>query len=133
MSKAIFFLFFLLFLVTSYLFPVSVSAQGTVWSSRCVQTVKGVDVPTIQGFECLFANILKIIVTVAGLAFLVIFIAGGFQYMQSSGDPKATAAASSTLTYAIIGLVGIIVSWLIIAFISQFTGIDVNKFEIPGP
>ena len=112
--------------------PVTVFAQGTVWSTRCVQTVKGVDVPTIQGFECLFANVLKVVVTVAGLAFFIMFIVGGFQYMQTSNDPKAVAAASSTLTYAVIGLVGVIISWLILAFIYQFTGVDVTKFQI-GP
>lgn len=124
-------------------------AQGTPWTKGvCVVdvTTNGVwnqtitnwhnvvttnDVPTIQGFECLFANILKIIVTVAGLAFLIMFIVGGFQYMQSSNDPKAVAAASSTLTYAIIGLVGVIVSWLILLFIEQFTGINITQFSIP--
>ena len=113
-------------------FPTPALAQGTSWNNgRCVSTVDAT-VPTIQGFECLFANVLKVIVTVAGLAFFVMFIVGGFQYMQSNNDPKAVAAASSTLTYAIIGLVGVIVSWLILQFIYTFTGVDVTKFQIPG-
>lgn len=116
------------------MFPVSSFAQGTVWmaiNAKCVSAVD-ITVPTIQGFECLLSNILKVIVTIAGLAFLIMFIVGGFQYMQSSNDPKAVAGASSTLTYALVGLVGVIISWLILAFIYQFTGVDVNKFTIPG-
>jgi putative flippase GtrA len=45
---------------------------------------------------------------------------------------KAVAAASSTLTYAVVGLVGIIVSWLILSFIQNFTGANVTEFKIPS-
>ena len=131
MSKFFITFLFLLSVICAQLSITSpVYAQGTKWSSACVSTVDST-VPTIQGFECLFANILKVVVTVAGLAFVIMFIVGGCQYMQSGGDPKAAAAASSTLTYAIIGLGGAIVSWLILLFIKDFTGIDVTQFQIP--
>lgn len=128
MYKIFFILFLFLFLFQSKI--KDSYAQGTKWSGNCISTIDK-SVPTIQGFECLFANILKIVVTIAGLAFLIMFIIGGFQFMSSSNDPKAVAGASSTLTYAVIGLVGVIVSWLILLFIKDFTGIDVTQFQIP--
>jgi hypothetical protein len=131
MHKTLFIFSFFLFLVTSYLFPISALAQGDAWSGNCVSKTDKT-VPTIQGFECLFANILSVIVTLAGIAFFIMFIVGGFQYMQTNNDPKAVAAASSTLTYAVIGLVGIIVSWLILSFIKTFTGVNVTEFKIPS-
>ena len=117
--------------------------QTSTWSSgRCVKTVttnpNGLgnvtydDVATIQGFECLFFNVLQVIVFVAGIAFLFMFISGGFKYLFSSGEQKAVAAASSTLTMAFIGLIGIIASWLILKFIQNFTGINITDFIIPG-
>lgn len=110
-----------------------VYAQTTqAWSGRCVGTGANSDVATIQGLECLFYNVLQIIVMVAGLAFFAMFISGGFKYLFSSNDQKAVAAASSTLTMAIIGLVGIIASWLILSFIQKFTGVNVTIFKIPG-
>lgn len=135
MQKASFlFSFFLvssfLFLVSSFLLPAPVYAQGAVWGNNCVSS-SDPTVPQIQGLECLFGNVLKVIVTGAGIAFFIMFTIGGFQYMTSSNDPKAVAAASSTLTYAIIGLVGIIVSWLILSFIGTFTGTPVTEFTIP--
>ena len=100
---------------------------------RCVKSVAGFnDIATIQGLECLFYNILQVIVTIAGLAFLFMFISGGFKYLFSSGEQKAVAAAGATLTTAIIGLVGIIASWLILKLIQEFTGIEVTIFRIPG-
>lgn len=119
-----------LFLVSGFFFSRPALAQSTTaWSGRCVQHG---DVATIQGFECLFANILQVIVTIAGLAFFFMFISGGFKYLTSNGDEKKLAAASSTLTMAIIGLVGVIASWLIMNFIQKFTGVNVTIFEIPG-
>ncbi|MDD4937919.1 MAG: pilin [Candidatus Shapirobacteria bacterium] len=109
--------------------PKSVLAQ-TDWNGNCVGTGEFSDVATIKGFECLFANILQIITTIAGLAFFAMFIIGGFKYLTSGGDPKKTEAASSTLTMSIIGLVGVIISWLILLFIKNFTGVDVTQFKV---
>lgn len=87
---------------------------------------------TIQGFECLFYNVLQVVVYFAGIASFIMIIVGGFQYIFSHNDPKKTASASSTITMAIFGIVGVIVSWLIISLIKNFTGVDVTKFAIPG-
>jgi hypothetical protein len=99
------------------------------WNTNCVTTD---GVATIQGFECIFANILQIIVGAAGLVFLGMFIVGGFKYLTSGGDSKKTAAASSTLGLAVIGVVGVIASWLILKFISDFTGVNITQFSIPN-
>lgn len=90
------------------------------------------DVATIQDFNVVFQNIAQIVVYFAGLIFLIMLIRGGFSYLTSGGDPKKTAKATSTLTMAIIGLVGVIVSFLIIRFIGSFTGVNVTEFNIPS-
>jgi hypothetical protein len=127
-------------------FITPVFAQTSAWNTqqpgRCVKSItvnpNGLgnvtynDIATVQGFECLFFNVLQVIVFFAGLAFLFMFISGGFKYLFSSGEQKAVAAASSTLTMAFIGLIGIIASWLIISFIQKFTGISITNFVIPG-
>lgn len=118
-------------LVTSYFFPIVSLAQSD-WATQNTRCVANGDVATIQGVECLFANVLQVIVFFAGLAFFFTFVSGGFQYLLSQGDPKKVAASGSTLTMAILGLVGVIGSWLIIKFISDFTGISpLTKFAIP--
>jgi len=133
MIKFVKFFPFLLFTVYYLLFTPPIIAQSPkAWTGRCVGTGTNTDIPTIQGFECLFYNILQFIVFFAGLIFLFMFISGGFKYMASSNDEKAVAAAGSTLTSAIIGLVGIIASWLILSFIQKFTGINITKLIIPG-
>lgn len=117
------------FLIFSFLFlffPTSIHAQSA-WSGTCVSN----EVATIQGLECLFANVLQVIVYFAGIAFLIMFINGGFQYLFSSNDPKKVAVASSTITMALAGLIGLIASFFILKFITNFTGVNVIDFVIP--
>lgn len=114
-------------LISRIFFPAPVFAEG-VWSGACVKD----GVATIQGLGCVFQNIAQVIVYFAGIVFFFMFIKGGFQYLTSGGDPKKTAKATSTLTMSIVGLVGVIISFLIIKFIQNFTGVNVTDFVIPS-
>jgi hypothetical protein len=124
------FLFFLL--LTFNLFTPRPSLAQSDWTGRCVSAANP-DVATIQGAECLFANVLSVITLVAGLVFFFMLIAGGFQYYMAAGDPKRTAGVQAQLTSSVIGLVGIIASFFILRFIENFTGVSVTDFIIPGP
>lgn len=110
-------------------------AQPKAWGNRCIGPSvvnNATDVATIQGLECIFFNILQVITFFAGIAFFVMFIVGGFEYLTSSNEPKAVAKASNTLTMSFIAVVGIILSWFVLRFITDFTGIDVLNFVIPN-
>jgi len=105
------------------------AASKTTWSGNCVMS--NGEIATIQGFECLFYNVMQVVVYLAGLVFLFMFITGGFKYMFASGDPKKIASASSTLTLSLLGLVGVIVSVLILRLIENLTGVNVTQFAVP--
>lgn len=112
--------------------PPPVYAQSD-WTGKCISGSGENAVATVQGFECLFANISQVIIYIAGITFFIMFIVGGFRYLTSQNDPKKTASAASTLTMSVIGLVGIILSFLILKFIANFTGIQsITEFKIPG-
>ena len=74
------------------------------------------DIPTI------FANVLNVVLILAAFASFAMLIFGGFRFIIAQGDPKAVQAARGTLTWAVVGLVMIIVSWLLLAFLAQFLG-----------
>lgn len=114
-------------LISNIFSPPPVYAASN-WTDKCVKN----GAATIQGFECVFQNIAQVIVYFAGLAFLIMFIKGGFDYLTSGGDPKKAAKATSTLTMSIIGIVGVIASFLILKFIQNFTGVNVTEFKIPS-
>ena len=84
----------------------------------------------LKDLEKIFANIISIVVTIAGFLAFAALIAGGFRYITARGDPKALAAAQGMITWAILGLAMIIISWLILKFIEVFTGVPVTFFRI---
>lgn len=88
------------------------------------------EVATLQCLECIVQSILNIAIRLAGIAVFIFIIIGGFKYLTSGGDPKATESAKNTLTYAILGLALLILAWFILKFISIFTGVDVTQFQI---
>ena len=88
------------------------------------------DPPTLQNLEDVFANVVKIVLGIAGITFFILLLSSGFKFITSGGDPKALDGAKKTLTYAIGGLVLIIASYLILLLIKEITGVDVTVFKI---
>ncbi len=76
-------------------------------------------------------NIINLLAPTAGIAFFVMLLFGGFQFLNSGGDPKAAGQARTTLTYAVIGIILVIVSWLILKLIADVTGVDVTTVNLP--
>jgi len=86
----------------------------------------------IQALEQVFANVLNIATSLAGLAAFIVLVSGGYKWMTSSGDPKKVESAKSSITYALAGLVLLILIWFILLFISNFTELpDLLHFQIP--
>lgn len=117
-----------------FLFPLfdPVFAQNLVpesWSERCQEN----EVATIQGFECIFQNIIRILLPLLAIALFVMLVLGSFEWLTSSGDPKKLQKARSTMTYAIIGLVLFFGIYFIFNLIKTLTGVSFMEFAIPGP
>ncbi len=89
-------------------------------------------IATLQGFECIFANILRIIIPLAGIAAFVVLLLGGFQYITSGGDPKQTQKAQSMITGAIIGIAVTVGIWFLFQFLKAVTGLNLLNFAVPG-
>lgn len=127
-----------LLVVGSYLLLAAPAhAQTQPWSGVCVADEAGIvgngDVATIQGLQCLIANVLTVALTVIGLAGFVMIIIGAFRYMLSGGNTKTTESARNTITYAIIGMIVALSAFILLNLISAFTGVDVIKiFNIPS-
>ena len=79
-----------------------------------------------------FSNVVQVALGLAGIVLFVMLIVGGFKYITAGGDPKGIEAAKKTLTYAIGGMVLVVLSFLILRFIGVFTGAPVTEFNIIG-
>ena len=68
------------------------------------------DIAQVEGF---IRNIIKVIAGLAGLVATGFFVAGGFTYITSSGNPEQLDKAKRTLTWSAIGLAIVIAAFVI--------------------
>ena len=65
---------------------------GFAWTGVCVGSSDpdstAADVATIQGLECLIANILTVFIALIGMAAFVMVLIAGFRYLVSGGNTK---------------------------------------------
>lgn len=85
----------------------------------------------ISNIVPIIANIIKLLAPAAAIAVFVMILVAGFQFLTSGGDPKGVAAARTTFTYAIIGVILIVVVWLILTLIERVTGVNVTFVNLP--
>ncbi len=80
-----------------------------------------VNPPTFgEGIDTILDNVIKLIFPLAGLVCVVFIIIGGYTWIASGGDPAKVKQAQGTLTWAIIGLIFVLVAALIISTLTDF-------------
>lgn len=85
---------------------------------------------TLEGLENVFDSVVGVVLGFGGIVLFFMLIVGGFQFITAGGDPAKVEQAKKTLTYAIMGVVLLALAFLILKFISTFTGVDVTQFKI---
>ena len=83
--------------------------------------------PDAAGLKQLQELILRIINISVGLAFIavtIMLVFGGIKYIVSGGESKPLQSANSTITWALLGILFLALSWLGLQIVSKFVGID---------
>lgn len=79
---------------------------------------------TLKCLPVVFNNIVSAALVFAGTVAFFLIIRAGIQFISSGGDPKQAGAARQTLTYALIGLIVILLSFAILNGLSYITGVE---------
>lgn len=69
------------------------------------------------GLQNLIGKLIQAALTLVGTAALAYLVYGGFLYITAAGDEKQISKAKTILTYAIIGIVVIGLSFAIVQFV----------------
>ncbi len=77
-----------------------------------------VKIDSLASIQILIANLIQILLFIAGFVAVGFIIYGGFQYMLSSGEPGGIKKAKDTIVNAVIGLVLAILAFGIVKFIT---------------
>lgn len=62
--------------------------------------------------------IIRVLLTLSGMVAVVLIIIGGFQFILSRGNEEAATKGKKTLTYAVIGLIVVIMSFVIVSVVT---------------
>lgn len=81
----------------------------------------------------LVTRIINLLTGFAFIALTVVLVWAGIRYLTSGGEPKQIQQASGTVTWALLGMLFLVLAWLILKLIEVFTGIPVTKFCIGFP
>lgn len=82
--------------------------------------------PGPAGVTQLQELIQRIINLSVGVAFILVIIMltwAGIRMITSGGESKALSSASGTITWALLGILFLILAWLILKLIAAFTGV----------
>lgn len=82
------------------------------------------DVATLSCIPIIIQNVINAALAFAGVVALILIIYSGTRYITSKGDPQKVEDAKKTLTWAVVGLIIIFLSFFIVAIISKVTGVD---------
>lgn len=81
--------------------------------------IKKVDAPKgPNDIGSVVKNITNVLMTVVGIAAVIMIIVGGLMYITSAGDTEKTKRAKDTILYAVIGLIIAILSFAIVSFVT---------------
>ncbi len=85
---------------------------------------------TLCSLNDIFRSIVQILTLIAGFAFFIMILVGGYRYLMSGGNPKTTAEARNVITFAVIGLILMFLAWIIIIFVQSLRGGGVPDLRI---
>ena len=97
-----------------------------------ISPVYAADPAKLSDIQFVIQNIIGLLTPFAAIALLIMMVVGAFKFITSGGDPKAVAGARGTLTYAILGVILLVASYLILKLIGTLTGASTTVVTFPG-
>lgn len=74
------------------------------------------DIPRMSA-EAILSSVLNTVYLVTGIVAVIVIIIAGYMYVTSSGDSAVVTKAKGAITYAVVGLVVIILAFAITWFV----------------
>lgn len=98
------------------------------WNDIVPGCVTPEGVATIDCIPAIFRILIDAALLFAGVVALFFIIQSGLKFVLSSGDPKKVEDARETFTYAIVGLIIVLLAFFIVNLVSYITGVNCIEF-----
>lgn len=77
------------------------------------------------GLSDILSNLLAMLTLVAGIAFLIYFVIGAFNWITAGGDTQKVEKAGKQITNALTGLIIVVAAYSVTAIVGTVLGIDI--------
>lgn len=96
-----------------------VATRAFAQTNEIGNAVKNVQPSDVQNtsLETYISTIINVLLGLIGVVAVIMLIYGGFRYVLSAGNEKATSAAKDTILFAIIGIVVAVLAFAIVNFV----------------
>lgn len=88
------------------------------------------NIPKLTIVPHFFSSVISFALLLAGIAAVYFIIISGIKFITSGGDQIKVAQAKQSITYALVGLVIVLLSFASIKFFSIVTGVDCNVLGV---
>lgn len=92
--------------------------------------VVGPDAAGVTQLQHLIQRIINLSIGAAFIALVIMLVVTGIRYLTSGGEKGALSKAAASLTWALLGIVFLVLAWLVLLLVKAFTGVDVTQFCI---
>ena len=90
-------------------------------------------VPTLRCLPVVFHNTVSALLMFVGITAVFFIILAGFKFATSGGDQKKIQDARKIITFAILGVILVLLSFTIINYIGYATNTNcITKFDLKG-
>ncbi len=96
--------------------------QNTIGTVETPEAVKAFGFGA-EGLNRLIANVIRLVFTVSAILVVFMILFGAFQWITSGGDKEAVGKARQRITYAIIGIVLLSLTFVILRVLGQILNI----------
>ncbi len=103
-------------------------AQSIEISNKIEGPLKGPGGMPINNLGDIISIVLKFIIPLGGIILFFVLVISGIGIMTSAGNPEKLKTAGARITTAIIGFVLLILTYVIINFVSKIFGLGTGLF-----
>ena len=87
------------------------------------------EAPKLSDLFTYVGNILQSLVPLIGFLAFIMILVSGFSILTAGSNAENLEKGKKTLTYAVIGLILAIISWLSLKLIAYLTGANILEFQ----
>jgi len=87
-------------------------------------------IATLRCVPIALSAIISWAMVLSGIVAVFLIVFSGLKFMTSGGDPEKVSGARKTMTFAVLGLILILLSFVALKVISNLTGVQCNVLRI---